>query len=67
MLGHGKAAITGQERGDLLALAGRMGTEGDAIAALSSPARGSARPGRSKSVRDTTVPGHGGAPADRAG
>ena len=30
MLAHGKVAITGQERGDMLALAGRMNAEGDA-------------------------------------
>ena len=31
MLAHGKVAITSQERRDLLALAGRMKAEGDAV------------------------------------
>jgi hypothetical protein len=31
MLAHGKIAITGQERGDMLALAGRMKLEGGVV------------------------------------
>ena len=31
MLAHGEVAIADQERGDILALAGRMNAEGDAV------------------------------------
>lgn len=31
MLAHGRIAISSQERSDMLALAGRMGAEGDAV------------------------------------
>ncbi len=43
MLAHGKIAITGAEREDMLALAGRMKLQGGLVPALCSPARGQAR------------------------
>jgi hypothetical protein len=51
MLAHGKVAITGQERGDMLALAGRMNAEGDAVrrALESCPRADTAGPGREHS------------------
>ena len=46
MLARGMVAITGQERGGMLALAGRMNAEGNGVRrALAVPARGQARPG----------------------
>jgi hypothetical protein len=51
MLAHGKVAITGQERGDMLALAGRMNAEGDAVrcALESCPRADTAGPGQERS------------------
>jgi hypothetical protein len=67
MLAHSKIAITDQERGDILALAGRMKVEGDAVrGALESCPQGRhgrARPGALVIRRS----GHGGAPAHSAG
>ena len=50
MLAHGKVVITGQERGDLLALAGRMNAEGDAVrrALESCPRADTAGPGQGR-------------------
>jgi hypothetical protein len=51
MLARGEVAITGQERGDMLALFGRMKTEGDVMrrAPESCPRAGAAGPGLGRS------------------
>jgi len=53
MLPRSQVAIAGQQRGGMLALAGRMNAGARLSGALWSLARGPVRPGRVRRVRDT--------------